>query len=122
MGDGDDYILNGTKMWITNGCISDDEQGDVYLVYARTGDKSSDLSLFLVEKGTEGFSVGQRIKDKCGMRASPTAELVFQNVRVPAENLVGVEHGAVKCMMPTWKLSESASQQCRLASPGAASK
>jgi len=97
--DGDDYVLNGTKMWITNGCISDDEQGDVYLVYARTGDKSSDLSLFLVEKGTEGFSVGQRIKDKCGMRASPTAELVFQNVRVPAENLVGAEHGAVKCMM-----------------------
>lgn len=97
--DGDDYIIDGTKMWITNGCIDDTEQGDVYLVYARTGEKSSDLSLFIVEKGMPGFSVGQRIKDKCGMRASPTAELVFQGVRVPAANMVGVEHGAVKCMM-----------------------
>ena len=97
--DGDDYIIDGTKMWITNGCVNDTEQGDVYLVYARTGEKSSDLSLFIVEKGMPGFSVGQRIKDKCGMRASPTAELVFQGVRVPAANMVGAEHGAVKCMM-----------------------
>merc|ERR1719197_1665336 len=73
--DGDEYVLNGTKMWITNGCISDDEQGDVYLVYARTGEGASDLSLFIVEKGMEGFSMGQRIKDKCGMRASTSAEL-----------------------------------------------
>ena len=97
--DGDDFIITGNKMWITNGCVSDTEQGDVVLVYARTGEKSSDLSLFLVDKGTPGFSVGQRIKDKCGMRASPTAELVFDNVRVPKENLVGVKNGAVKCMM-----------------------
>ena len=86
-------------MWITNGAISDDEMGDVFLVYARTGEKSSDISLFLVEKGTPGFSVGQRIKDKCGMRASGTAELVFENVRVAADSLVGVKNNAVKCMM-----------------------
>jgi len=97
--DGDEYVLKGSKMWITNGCISDDEQGDVFLVYARTGEGASDLSLFIVEKGMEGFSMGQRIKDKCGMRASATAELVFDSVRVPRANLVGVEHGAVKCMM-----------------------
>lgn len=60
------YIISGSKMWITNGAISDDEMGDVFLVYARTGEKRSELSLFLVEKGTPGFSVGQRIKDKCG--------------------------------------------------------
>jgi len=97
--DGDDYIIKGSKMWITNGAISDDEQGDVFLVYARTGEKSSDLSLFIVERGTQGFSVGQRIKDKCGMRASGTAELVFDEVRVPAANLVGIKDSAVKCMM-----------------------
>jgi isovaleryl-CoA dehydrogenase len=77
---GDHYVLNGSKMWITNGAVSDTELGDVFLVYARTGPKS--LSLFLVEKGMTGFSLGQRIKDKCGMRASCTAELVFENVVV----------------------------------------
>lgn len=91
------WILNGQKMWITNGCVSDTELGDVFLVYAKTGERA--LSLFLVEKGAEGFSLGQRIKDKCGMRASATAELCFTNVRVPAENLVGKEGGAVWCMM-----------------------
>ena len=93
------FLLNGTKMWITNGAISDTEQGDVFLVYARTGEGTGGVSLFLLEKGTPGFSVGQRIKDKCGMRASGTAELVFENVRVPAHNLVGQKGGAVTCMM-----------------------
>ena len=96
---GDVYVLNGAKMWITNGCINDDELGDVFLVYARTGENRADLSLFLVEKGMEGFSLGQRIKDKLGMRASPTAELVFDEVRVPAKNLVGTENRATLAMM-----------------------
>lgn len=85
-------------MWITNGAVSDGELGDSFLVYARTGGPdvkpSKAISLFLVEKGMAGFELGQRLKDKCGMRASMTAELVFDNVNVPAENLVGAEGGA----------------------------
>lgn len=98
------YILNGGKMWITNGAISDTELGDVFLVYARTGEKRSDVSLFLLEKGTAGFSLGQRIKDKCGMRASSTAELVFQDVHLPAEALVGNEGDAMIHMMRNLEL------------------
>jgi len=97
--DGSDYILNGQKMWITNGAMNDNETGDMFLVYARTGAARSDLSLFLVDKGMPGFTLGQQIKDKCGMRASPTAELVFEDVRVPATNLVGELNGATICMM-----------------------
>jgi isovaleryl-CoA dehydrogenase len=78
------YILNGTKMWITNGTIDGVTTGDVYLVYARTGKSRSvdSLTSFIVEKGMPGFSLGQKIQDKCGMRASMTAELVFDNVKV----------------------------------------
>ncbi len=98
--DGDDYLLTGEKMWITNGAISDSDLGDVFLVYAKHEDRDGrGLSLFLVEKGMEGFSLGQKLKGKLGMRASTTAELVFENVRVPAANLVGTEGGAVKSMM-----------------------
>jgi isovaleryl-CoA dehydrogenase len=97
-GDGS-YMLNGAKMWITNGTLDGETTGDCYLVYARTGEGPRDLSLFLVEKGTPGFSLGQKIHDKCGMRASMTAELVFQDCPIPAENLVGKEGGAVLCMM-----------------------
>lgn len=93
------YVLNGAKMWITNGTLDGETTGDCYLVYARTGEGPRDLSLFLVEKGTPGFSLGQKIHDKCGMRASMTAELVFQDCPVPAENLVGKEGGATLCMM-----------------------
>ena len=68
-------------------------------VYARTGAGRADVSSFLVPKGTPGFSLGQKIEDKCGMRASMTAELVFEDVVVPAANLVGEENGASICMM-----------------------
>jgi len=97
------YLLNGAKMWITNGAMNNSETGDVYLVYARTGGPearpSKAISLFLVSKGTPGFSLGQRLRDKCGMRSSPTAELVFEDVSVPASALVGAEGDATICMM-----------------------
>ena len=98
-----DWVLNGRKMWITNGCI--DDQGtpaDVVWVYARTGydEKGrTKLSTFLVEKGMSGYSVGQKIFDKTGMRASNTAELVFDDCVVPAANLVGEEGGSLIHMM-----------------------
>lgn len=97
------WVLNGRKMWITNGCI--DDQGtpaDIVWVYARTGydEKGrTKLSTFLVEKGMPGFSVGQKIFDKTGMRASNTAELVFDDCIVPAANLVGEEGGSLIHMM-----------------------
>jgi len=98
--DGDHYVLNGAKMWITNGAISDTELGDVFLVYARTGKRGTHaLSLFVVEKGLPGFRLGQKIKDKLGMRASTTAELLFEDCVVPARNLVGREGDAVLHMM-----------------------
>lgn len=98
--DGDDYILNGQKMWITNGAVSDGELGDIFLVYAKHGDRAGrDVSLFVVERGAPGFSLGQKIHNKLGMRASTTAELVFEDCRVPAENLVGAPGNALKSMM-----------------------
>jgi len=97
---GDHYVLNGAKMWITNGAISDTELGDVFLVYARTGGTGTrSLSLFVVEKGTPGFSLGQKITDKLGMRASITAELLFEDCPVPVRHLVGREGDAVGHMM-----------------------
>tara|TARA_B100001113_G_scaffold195515_1_gene160365 strand:- start:151 stop:1344 length:1194 start_codon:yes stop_codon:yes gene_type:complete len=87
------WCINGRKMWITNGCL--DETGtpaDVVWVYARTGTDDLgrvELSTFIVEAGTKGYSVGQKIYDKTGMRASNTAELVFDDCIVPAANLVG---------------------------------
>jgi len=97
------WVLSGAKMWITNGAVNDDELGDAFLVYARTAGPevkpSKAISLFLVEKGAAGFSLGQRLKDKCGMRASPTAELVFEDVHLPATALVGAEGEATVCMM-----------------------
>ena len=98
--DGDSYVLNGAKMWITNGAIADGELGDIFLVYARMeGAGRNELSMFIVEKGFEGISLGQKITDKLGMRASTTAEVVFEDCRVPAENLVGEEGSALMHMM-----------------------
>lgn len=98
--DGDDYLLTGRKMWITNGAISEDELGDLFLVYAKHEDRQArDISLFVVEKGMEGFSLGQKLHDKLGMRASTTAELVFEECRVPRQNLIGQPGGALKSMM-----------------------
>lgn len=98
--DGKHYVLNGNKMWITNGTVDGETTGDVYLVYAKTGTGRSigDITSFLVEKNTPGFTLGQQIKDKCGMRASCTAELVFEDVKVPVENIVGEVGGAGICM------------------------
>lgn len=103
------WELTGTKTWITNGARDARTLGDVFLVYARTppaphgGAPPSAVrahSVFLVERGMPGFSLGSLLKDKCGMRASPTAELVFDRVRVPAAtHLVGPPGGAVASMM-----------------------
>ncbi len=98
--DGDHYVLNGAKMWITNGAVSDTELGDVFLIYARTSEERvNGVSLFLVEKGAPGFRLGQKLHDKLGMRASPTAELVFEDCRIPVANLVGEEGDATHHMM-----------------------
>ena len=99
---GDHYLINGRKMWITNGCIDDTgTAADFVWVYARTGTKNGkpQISTFLVEKGFAGFEVGQKIRDKAGMRASNTAELVFNNCRVPKANLIGAEGSSVHHMM-----------------------
>jgi len=98
-----DWILNGQKMWITNGCQDDDgTPADVVLVYARTGQEAtgrSRISSFLVERSFSGYRVGQKIMDKTGMRASNTAELVFEDCRVPAANLIGNEGFSLQHMM-----------------------
>ncbi len=95
--DGDRYLLTGRKMWITNGALDDKTLGDVFLVYAKTGDRQ--VSSFVVEKGMPGFSLGQKIKDKSGMRASPTAELVFDQCEVPVGNRLGDEGQSMLHMM-----------------------
>lgn len=87
--DGGDWVINGAKLFITNGVY-----GDVYIVAARTDPAakgSRGVSLFIVEKGTPGFVVSRKL-DKHGWRCSDTAELFFENVRVPAENLLGKEN------------------------------
>lgn len=83
--DGDHWVLNGTKMFITNGV-----HADLYFVAAKTGPGKREMSMFIVEKGTPGFTVGRALK-KSGWLSSDTAELVFDNVRIPARNLLGEE-------------------------------
>ncbi len=97
---GDHYELEGRKMWITNGAIDEERTpADCVLVYARSGSGRNDISTFMVEKSHSGYSVGQKITDKLGMRASNTAELVFHECRVPHQNLVGQEGDSVHHMM-----------------------
>jgi isovaleryl-CoA dehydrogenase len=90
---GDRYVLNGTKQFITNG-----PYGQLFLVYAKTDPKKKDISAFLVESSYTGFSVGKK-ESKLGMRASPTSCLVFEDMEVPAENLLGEEGRATVHMM-----------------------
>lgn len=102
------WEIHGRKMWITNGCIDEDgTPADVVWVYAKTGVNEfgkSEISTFLVEKGMPGYSVGQKINDKTGMRASNTAELVFEHCIVPQENLVGKVGDSVIHMMQNLEL------------------
>ena len=83
--DGTDWVINGTKNWITHGL-----SGDISIVLVRTGElmDSNGITSFIIEKGTPGFSA-VKIKDKLGVRASETAELIFENVRIPEENVIG---------------------------------
>ncbi|WP_341908516.1 acyl-CoA dehydrogenase family protein [Polaromonas sp. YR568] len=83
--DGDHWVLNGTKMFITNGV-----HANLYFVAAKTGTARHDMSMFIVEKGTPGFTVGRALK-KTGWLSSDTAELIFDNVRIPAGSLLGEE-------------------------------
>jgi isovaleryl-CoA dehydrogenase len=92
---GDHYVLDGRKMWITNG-----PEADVLVVYAKTtpGAGARGISAFIIEKGFKGFTAAQKL-DKLGMRGSSTSELVFDGCEVPAENLMGKENQGVKVLM-----------------------
>ncbi|MBO9686893.1 MAG: isovaleryl-CoA dehydrogenase [Mitsuaria chitosanitabida] len=89
------YVLNGNKMWITNG-----PDADTLVVYAKTEPElgARGMTAFLIEKGMKGFSIAQKL-DKLGMRGSHTGELVFQDVEVPAENILGTVGGGTKVLM-----------------------
>ncbi len=92
---GDRYVLNGTKMWITNG-----PDADVVVVYAKTDPNAGPrgITAFIVEKGWKGFKAAQKL-DKLGMRGSDTGELVFEDCEVPEENIVGTLNGGVAVLM-----------------------
>lgn len=95
--DGDTYVLNGSKMFITNGGIA-----DVYVVFAVTdaSGKRPETTAFIVEKDFEGFSVGKK-EQKMGIRSSPTTEIIFENCRVPKENVLGEIGQGFKIAMQT---------------------
>lgn len=95
--EGHDWVINGTKMFITNGV-----HADVYFVAAKTGPGKRDMSMFIVDKGTPGFTVGRALK-KTGWLSSDTAELVFDNVRIPAGNLLGEEHKGFYSVMKNFQ-------------------
>jgi isovaleryl-CoA dehydrogenase len=92
---GDRYILNGTKLWITNG-----HYADTLVVYAKTRPDAGarGITAFLIEKGMKGFRPAQKL-DKLGMRGSPTSELVFEDCEVPAENVLGTVDEGVRVLM-----------------------
>lgn len=93
--EGDHFVLNGNKMWITNG-----PDADTFVIYAKTDPAAGakGISAFIVEAGTPGFTTAQKL-DKLGMRGSSTCELVFDNCAVPAENLLGALHGGARVLM-----------------------
>jgi len=95
--EGNDYVLNGTKIFITNG-----RHANLAIVYAVTDPSrgKKGISAFVVEKGTPGFSV-EKLEDKLGLRSSDTAELLFRDCRVPKENLLGVENEGFKIALST---------------------
>jgi alkylation response protein AidB-like acyl-CoA dehydrogenase len=96
--DGDHWVLNGSKTFITNG-----GDAEIYVVFARSdkdAQKHHGISAFIVEKGAPGFNFGKKEK-KMGIRSSPTMELVFENCRIPAENLLGEEGAGFKIAMKT---------------------
>ncbi|MBE9533538.1 MAG: acyl-CoA dehydrogenase [Proteobacteria bacterium] len=96
--DGDEWILNGSKIFITNG-----KEAETYIVFARTdkeAKKHHGISAFILEKGTPGFSFGKK-EEKMGIRASLTYELVFENCRIPKDNLLGEEGKGFKVAMKT---------------------
>ena len=95
--DGDAWVLDGTKLFITNGV-----HGDLYFVAARTGETRHAISMFVVEKGTPGFAVGRAL-DKTGWLSSDTAELVFDHCRIPANQLLGVEHQGFRSVMKNFQ-------------------
>jgi acyl-CoA dehydrogenase len=95
--DGDQWLLDGTKLFITNGV-----HADLYFVAARTGPGRHDLSMFIVDKGTPGFTVGRSL-DKSGWLSSDTAELVFDGCRIPAANLLGEEHRGFRSVMKNFQ-------------------
>ncbi|WP_077623476.1 acyl-CoA dehydrogenase [Sediminibacillus massiliensis] len=93
----DEYILNGNKVWITNGGVA-----DIYIVFAKTDQSAGHrgISALVVEKGTPGFSFGKKER-KLGIRSSPTTELIFENCRIPKRNLLGKEGEGFKIAMST---------------------
>ena len=96
--DGAEWIVNGTKIFITNG-----GDAEIYVVFARTdkkAEKHHGISAFIVEKGTPGFSFGKK-EQKLGIRSSPTLELIFEDCRIPAANLLGEEGSGFKIAMKT---------------------
>ena len=102
---GDTWVLNGTKMFITNGSIA-----DVAVIYARIDSapgRPEGISAFIVEKGAPGFKVGRTLK-KMGVRTSPTAELIFEDCAIPAENLIGLEGNGFLMAMQTVEWDRSA--------------
>lgn len=90
---GESYLLNGSKSWITNGPI-----GDIFYCYAKTGEQRRNISTFILERGMPGFSTGKKFS-KMGMRASPTGELVLSNCTIPLGNRVGEEGESLALMM-----------------------
>ncbi|MEO8057439.1 MAG: acyl-CoA dehydrogenase family protein [Burkholderiales bacterium] len=96
-GDGDHWVLNGSKLFITNGV-----HADLYFIAAKTTSARHGMSMFIVEKGTPGFSVGRSLK-KSGWLSSDTAELVFDNCRIPAGNLLGVENKGFYSVMKNFQ-------------------